>query len=125
MTEAAFDVHADLTKNRLYITLIGFFDDVLMEKACAKIGSEAKRLRKDFSIITDISKCRPATQKGAGLIQQVQTLLAKLGVGRVVRVTSRESQIIKFQFERRSEGLYQAESAASTEEAERRLDSGA
>ncbi len=122
MGEASFAVRSDPGKNRLYITFVGFFSDALMEEACAKVEREAKRLSPGFSIVTDISRCKPTTPKGTRLIQQVQEYLSRLGVGRVVRVTSPESQIIKFQFQRQSEGLYQADTAASVTEAERMLD---
>lgn len=124
MESATFEVRADLRKNRLYITFTGFFSDQLMQEACAKVESEARRLKPGFSIITDITRCKPATPRGTEFIHRTQAFLAKNGVGRVVRITAPDNVIIKFQFQRRSEGLYRADTAASVEEAERLLDKG-
>jgi hypothetical protein len=120
--EATYTVRADTFKNRLYIIFDGFFSDALMQKACDLIDAESDRLQPGFSVITDISRCKPATQAGAQIIQKTQEYLAAHGVGRVIRVTSHENTIIKLQFQRREHGSYKAEYADSVEAADKILD---
>jgi hypothetical protein len=124
MSTASYEVRADRVKNRLYITFTGFFADEIMAEACAKVESESKLLKPGFSVITDITKCKPATPKGAVTIHETQEYLARHGVGRVIRVTSPDNVIIKHQFQTRSEGLYRADTAGSVAEAEKILDKG-
>lgn len=122
MAEATYTVHADPLKNRLYLSFIGFFSDPLMKEACTKIEQEVLRLKPGFSVITDISQAKPATQAGNQLIERTQRFIADHGVGNVVRITSPRSVIIQHQFKRPSEGLYASRTASSLEEAERMLD---
>jgi len=122
MAETSYTVRADVRKNRLYITFVGFFSDDYMREACDRVIAEAGSLRPGFSIITDISQCKPATQRGAETIRRTQEHLAAHGVGRVVRVVAPDNVIIKFQFQRRGQGYYKADTANSLAEAERMLD---
>ncbi len=81
-----FDVRAEKTVNRLYVTFTGFFDDEEADRACAAILTEAKKLSPGFSIITDIAEFRATTPGGSEEISRLQSNLGAMGVRRVVRV---------------------------------------
>lgn len=115
------DIRADVSKNRLYIVLGGFFQDEEVRVASDKCITEAGKLSRGFGVVNDISEFKPATPKGAEEIKRAQLFVKENGVGRVIRVVGQAS-LTQSQFERQSKDAgYQAEVAATVADAEKML----
>ena len=116
---------ADISKNRLYITLKGSVGQAESQQVASQVIEYIKKLKPGFDVVTDISEFEPATQKAAEALLLVHKVLMEHGVNRIVRVVGMElkATVGKIQFERasRSAGIV-AESADSLEDAERLLD---
>jgi hypothetical protein len=114
------DIRADVTKNRLYLILSGFFEDPEMTAVADKCIAEVKKLKPGFDIINDISQCKSASDKGIMELLRAQTFIKQSGVNKVVRITG--DIITQAQFNRQAkEAGYSAETAASIAEAEKIL----
>lgn len=81
-----FKVHADTIRNRLYLTLSGFFS-AEESKAC---GDEAvvaiRKLKPGYDVVTDIAGFKPGTAEVAKDIERVQAHFKTTGARRGVRV---------------------------------------
>ncbi len=122
----ACTVSADTSRNRLYVTFEGFFDDDEAERACAAVLAAAQQLAAGFAIVTDISEFKATTETGADTIVCLQRELGELGVSRVVRVVG-ESVVANMQLSRTArEAGYgpgvRPDTVGSREEAERLLE---
>jgi hypothetical protein len=81
-----FKVHADLARNRLYLTLSGFFS-FEEAKACGdETVAATHKLKPGYDVITDISSFKPGTQEVAKDIERVQAHFKSTGARRGVRV---------------------------------------
>jgi hypothetical protein len=119
------DVHADVVKNRLYITFTGSFNDEDSLSAMNKTLTEIKKMRPGFSVITDISHFKPATAKALERIQVGQQAIAKQGVRRIIRIVDRSHITGQMQFLRMGKQVYDSVDpniATSVQEAEAMLD---
>lgn len=117
------DIRADVSRNRLYLVLGGFFQDDEVKQASDKCIAEATRLKPGFGVVNDISEFKPATPQGAEEIKRSQVFVKQHGVGRVIRVVGQAS-LTQSQFDRQSKDAgYQAEVAATVADADRMLDS--
>ncbi len=114
------EIRVDVKKNRLYLKLTGFVSAEAVSKSSNAILDAAKTLRPGFDIINDISDFRALTPEGADQSQKNQEALAKLGIGRVVRVCP--TAMPRMQLARTSQHLYKAIEVATLDEAERLLD---
>lgn len=116
------DIRADIVKNRLYLVLIGFFQDDEVKAASDKCIAEASKLKPGFDVINDISQFKPATPKGADEIKRTQLFVKQHGVKRVIRIVG-DAVITQAQFSRQEkEAGYNADTAATLTEAEKILD---
>ena len=114
-------IRVEHKKNRLYITLAGFFPDEDARKASDKIIEAIDTFNSDFDLITDISECRPATPAGNVEIERIQQYALSKGARRFIRVVG-ERVLAKMQLERASQKTgIDADCVASVEEAERLL----
>ena len=120
-----YNIRADLSKNRLYMSISGFMDDDLVTQVVDKVIAEAKKLKPGFAVINDISTFKPATPKGAEEIKRAQLFVKENGVGRVIRVTGQDG-IAAMQFSRISKTTtgYEADQVTTVEDAEKLLDQG-
>ena len=118
------EIRADVSKNRIYLVLAGFFNDEEMKKAADQAIQEVKKLKPGFAVINDISKFKPTTPQGAEEMKRAQEFVQTAGVGRVIRIV--ESAVLtEMQFARTSRAAgYTAETAASIQEAEAMLARG-
>jgi hypothetical protein len=91
----------DLSKNRLYITMAGFFNFEEMKKWAEETVSTAKKLQRGFDVITDISQFKPTTPEGTKEIERVQSFFKISGVRRGVQVVG-ENVLAGLQFKRMS-----------------------
>ena len=115
-------VRADVVKNRLYLTLVGFFSDEEMKQGSDQVIEFINKLKPGFNIINDISKFKPATPKGAEELKRAQQAAVEAGVRRTIRVIGSEG-IAQMQFARKGkESGLEADVAASVEDAEKMLD---
>jgi len=116
-----FEVHSDIHRNRLYITLAGHLEGPEREKAIEAIMAEAAKLARGFDVITDISDLHATNQEGFKDLLRAKSALKLKGVGHIVRVV--KIPLSRIQLERVSEAAgYQTESVGSVAEADRRLD---
>jgi hypothetical protein len=81
-----YSVQADTARNVLRVQFVDYFSDDEARDACREVVEQAATLRRGFTIITDISRFKAASEAGAQEIQRIQGELAGLGVGRVIRV---------------------------------------
>lgn len=100
--EADYAIRADISKNRLYITLKGFFPEDLTGEVADKTVAEATKLKPGFVIINDISQTKPTTGRGAEQITRVQEFLRQRGAKRVIRIVDPKNVLARVQFERTS-----------------------
>jgi hypothetical protein len=120
-----YNIYANVSKNRLYLILHGFFTDDEVHKSITRTIAEIKKLRPGFDIINDISDFKPATPVGAEDIKQAQLFAKEHGAKRIIRVLGKDkiaSTISAMQFSRTSRiAGYEADMVATVEEAEKLL----
>jgi predicted transcriptional regulator len=112
---------ADISTNRLYITLQGSYSIEESWSNVETILRELKKLKSGFVVITDISKLQVATPEVSDHIATVQSELENAGVGKVIRIVSEDSMVTKMQYRRvhRKVGAsYDTVEVTSLEEAE-------
>ena len=119
------DIRSDTGKNRLYISLSGFFSGAELEPTLAKIRSELEYLRPDFDVITDIRGFVPGTPKAAEAMKIAGELVKERGRRRAVRVTGGLITGL-MQFKRMMGSVFEEDEtvcyASSTDEADTLLD---
>ena len=116
------DVRADVSKNRLYIVLSGFFPDEEMGGVADRVISEASKLKPGFDVINDVSNFKPTSPRGADEIKRGQTFLQQHGLRRLIRVSG-DAVLAAAQFDRQAKASgYTADTAVTVAEAERMLD---
>lgn len=118
-----YQIYANVSKNRLYLLLHGFFTDDEIHAAYEFIISEIKNLRTGFDVIIDISEFKPATPVGAEDIKRAQLFAKEHGARRIIRVVGKlkvASAISATQFSHTSytDG-YEADIVATVEKAEK------
>jgi hypothetical protein len=67
------------------------------------VVKEAKKLKKDYAVITDVTKFKPSSQGGAMEIQKAQKFLLDNGVAKFIRIV--ESVLGKMQFTKNAKGI--------------------
>jgi hypothetical protein len=117
-----FKVHADTGRNRLYLTLTGFFT-AEESKACGdQTVAATTKLKPGYDVITDISAFKPGTQEVAKDIERVQAHFKSTGARRGVRVVGGNAAS-SMQFSRlATQAGFTSCNAATMEEAEKILD---
>jgi hypothetical protein len=81
-----FKVQANTIRNRLYLTLSGFFS-AEESKACGdEVVAAIRRLKPGYDVVTDISEFKPGTPEVAKDIERVQAHFKATGARRGVRV---------------------------------------
>ena len=121
------EVRADVSKNRLYMMIEGFFPAGEVKKEVDRIIRETKKLKPGFTIISDISRFRPTTPQGAEEMKRGQRFFQEAGVGRVIHIVEESAALTEMQLARirREAGSgHVVETATSVEEAEKMLDRG-
>jgi len=118
-----FTIKADVQKNRLYVTLVGFFDHKLMKECTDKTIEEAGKLKPGFDVITDLSEFKPVGQDAVEEIARGQAFFKKAGIRRGIRVEG-QSKLTSGQFHRLGKTVdYNPDIVDSIEAAEKLLDS--
>ena len=118
-----FTVKADVQKNRLYVTLVGFFDYKLMKECTDKTVEEVNKLKPGFDVITDISEFKPVGQDTLDEVARGQAFFKKAGIRRGIRVEG-QSKLTGGQFSRLGKTVdYNPNVVENLEAAEKLLDS--
>ena len=117
-----FKVLADTTRNRLYITLNGFFS-IEESRACGdEIVANIRKLKTGYDCITDITGFKPGTQEVAKDIERVQAHFKSTGARRGVRVVGGNASS-SMQFARLAKQAgFESCNVATLAEAEKLLD---
>jgi hypothetical protein len=117
-------IEVDVPKNRLIVTLVGFFSYEEMKKCTDETIAAVASLKPGFEVITDISQYKVSGEDTAREIERAQEAFVSKGVRRGVRVVG--SQAISGMQFKRTAGIakYDSVNVATLEEAKNILDSG-
>jgi hypothetical protein len=117
-----YTVKADVAKNRLYVTMVGFFKAEEMKECTDKTIEESKKLKSGYDVVTDISQFKPAGPETVKEIERGQAHFKATGVGRGIRVVG-ESVLSGMQFTRTGKTIgYDPDTVATVADAEKLLD---
>jgi hypothetical protein len=117
-----YNIRVDQTKNRLYVTLTGFFMLEEMKKCVDETIQATKKLKTGYDVISDVSQFKPGMPEVTKEIERVQKHFLASGVRRGLRVVG-HSALIGMQFSRTSKEVgYNSTNVATVEEAEKILD---
>jgi hypothetical protein len=113
------EVRINKTTNILYVTFQGYCTIDEMQKAMVVAKQEIPKLKKGFSMISDVSDFKPASPDAAEILKEAMILTKSYGLERVVRVVG-NSVVTQMQLKRvqNASGAYEAEIAGSVAEAE-------
>ncbi len=115
-------IKADAEKNRLYITMVGFFKADEMKKCTDEVIEESKKLKRGYDVITDISQFKPVGSDTVKEIERGQRHFRETGISRGIRVVG-ESVISGMQFRRTGKATgYDPDTVATVADAEKLLD---
>jgi hypothetical protein len=118
-----YELKIDRVKNRLYITLEGFFSAEEMKQCSDETIEAVKQLKPEYDVITDISRFSPVGPETLQEITRVQVYFRESGVRHGVRIVGNRV-ITEMQFKRLGKGVgYTPTDVATLAEAERFLDS--
>ena len=116
-----YTIHADTLKNRLYVTLVGFFTLEEMQSCGNETIEATKKLRPGYDVITDITQFKPGPPEIAKDIERVQAHFRKSGARQGVRIVG-ASVLSGMQFRRTgAQAEYNSVNVASIEDAEELL----
>lgn len=117
-----FTVKADVAKNRLYITLVGFFDANEMKACTDQTILETKKLKPGYDVITDISQFKPTGPEAVKEIERGQAHFKATEIGHGIRVVG-SSATTSMQFTRTGKSVgYLPDTVSTVAEAEKALD---
>ncbi|HVZ32764.1 MAG TPA: hypothetical protein VG963_10080 [Polyangiaceae bacterium] len=116
-----YSIRVDVDRNRLYVTLVGFFS-VAEIKRCGDETIEAtKQLRRGYDVITDITQFKAGTADVAADIERVQAHFRRSGARQGVRIVG-SNVLSGMQFRRTGRSAeHNSVNVRSLEEAEKLL----
>lgn len=118
-----FTVKADVPKNRLYVTLEGFLHYPEMKACTDKTIEEAKKLKKGFDVITDLTNFNPVGQDAIDEVARGQAFFKESGIRHGIRIEGK-AVLTNLQFNRTAKiANYNPNVVATLAEAEKLLDS--
>ena len=118
-----YEFKIDQVKNRLYITMEGFFQPEEMKHCADETINAVKQLKPGYDVITDISSFSPVGSEAWQEISRVQKYFRKSGVRHGIRVIGKQV-LTKMQFQRLGKGAeYTPTEFVTLAEAESFLDS--
>ena len=116
-----YSIRLDIDRNRLYVTLVGFFSLVEIKKCGDETIEATKRLRRGYDIVTDITQFKAGPADVAADIERVQAHFRKSGARQGVRIVG-GNVLSGMQFRRTGTSAeYNSVNVASLEEAEKLL----
>lgn len=81
-----FTVKSDVEKNRLYITLVGFFHQDEMKACTDTTIAEIKKLKPGFDVVTDVSQFKPVGQEALDEVARGQAFFKSAGIRHGIRI---------------------------------------
>ena len=118
-----YEFKIDTVKNRLYITLDGFFSTEEIKQCSDETIGAVKKLKPGYDVITDISKFSPVGLDALKEIERVQEYFRTSGVRHGVRIVGK-SVVTGMQFKRLGKSVgFRSTNFATLAEAEEFLDS--
>jgi hypothetical protein len=116
-----YSIRVDLARNRLYVTLVGFFSLAEIEKCGDETIAATKQLRRGYDVITDITQFITGTADVAADVERVQEHFRKSGARQGVRIVG-SNVLAGMQFRRTGTSAeFNSVHVKSQEEAERLL----
>jgi hypothetical protein len=116
-----YTIKPDQVKNRLYVSLVGFFAVEEMKKCVDETIDATKKLKLGYDVVTDISQFKAGTPEVAKEIERAQAHFVTSGARRGIRVVG-TSLLSGMQFKRTgSQAGYQSTNVATLEDAEKAL----
>ncbi|HEU4583914.1 MAG TPA: hypothetical protein VFS67_36905 [Polyangiaceae bacterium] len=116
-----YSIRVDIERNRLYVTLVGFFSVAEMKKCGDETIDATKRLRRGYDVITDITQFKPGTAAVAEDVERVQVHFRRSGARQGVRIVG-SNVLSGMQFRRTGTSAeYNSVNVRSLEEAEKLL----
>lgn len=88
-TTRGYKIGCDIEKNRVYITWIGFFDKDVGSGFFNDFKAEIKKRKRNFDIISDMSRFRVANKEGEAFIKTTMQYSEKSGERYSVRVANK------------------------------------
>jgi len=117
-----YTVRADVEKNRLYVKLVGFFDNKEMKAATDATIEGIQKLKPGYDVINDISEFKPVGQDTLKEVERGQIYFKKSGIRYGIRIEGK-TKLTNLQFNRIGKSVdYAANSVETMEEAEKLLD---
>ena len=118
-----YSIRVDALKNRLYVTLEGFFSLEEMKRCGDETIEATKKLRPGYDVVTDITQFKPGPPEIAKDIERVQMHFRKSGARQGVRIVG-GSVLSGMQFRRTgTQAGYNSVNVASLQDAEEFLGS--
>lgn len=98
-----YDLSADPVKNRIYLTLFGFWpNQSVVPDYINDVIKSTQHIKGGFTILTDLRKFKTVPPEVGALHQQAQTILVKAGLDRTAEVVPEEMVIEKITLDRYS-----------------------
>ncbi len=94
-----YKINVDAQKNRLYLTLIGFFTPEEILRCGDETIAATRKLKAGYDVVTDITEFKPGSAEVAKDIERVQAHFIKTGARQGVRVVGQNSSS-SMQFDR-------------------------
>jgi len=86
-----YKITVDTQRNRLYITLVGFFAADEIKRCGDETIAATCKLKTGYDVVTDISQFKPGTAEVAKDIERVQAHFIKSGARQGVRIVGQNS----------------------------------
>jgi hypothetical protein len=117
-----WETRIDRNRNYYLMRLWGLLSDDecravsqhVIEEVCAQ-------MKPGWSLINDISACKPLSQEGIGVVRESGAAVAKMGMKYVIRIVG-VSAVAAMQFKRETKATYEANVVTSLADAEALLD---
>lgn len=117
-----YTVKANVAKNRLYVSMIGFFQADEMKACTDQVILETKKLKPGYDVITDVSQFKPAGPDAIKEIERGQAHFKATKIGHGIRVVG-GSATTSLQFARTGKSVgYVPDTVSTVVEAEKILD---
>jgi hypothetical protein len=116
-----YSIRVDIARNRIYVTLVGFFSLAEIKKCGDETIDATRRLLPGYDVVTDITRFKAGTAEVAADIERVQAHFRRSGARQGVRIVG-SNVLSGMQFRRTGTSAeYNSVNVESLEEAEKLL----
>jgi hypothetical protein len=117
-----WETRIDRNRNYYLMRLWGLlFDDECRAVSAHVIAEVRAQMKPGWSLISDISQCRPLSPEGTIIVRDSGAAVAAMGMKHVIRIIG-ASAVAAMQFKRETKGTSEANIVASLADAEALLD---